>query len=124
MHIRVHFSIGSNVKQSTRGIVGTRSNSLSVGEESAKTDIILCEHAVVGLSEERAQDLLHRIDVTFVSHKGLDTFAASNIPELCCSITCSRDENVLIWGERETVLKPDSVYRLLLKKKIKNTLTS
>jgi len=67
-------SIGTNVKQSARGIVGSGSKSHSIGEEG------------------------DGVDVAVVSSEGLDALASPHVPQLGGGIASSRDEGVLVVG--------------------------
>jgi len=78
MSILVQLTVGAEVEQSAGGVIGTGAESLTVGEE------------------------LHRVDVGLVTQKCLDTFAGPNVPDLCCGIAGTRDEDLLLRRNRKT----------------------
>lgn len=72
--VLIELSIGTDIEQTASSIVGTRDKRMAIREE------------------------LNRIDIGFVSGKGLDGLASSNIPELRKRIAGTRDEGVLVGG--------------------------
>jgi len=77
MCILVKLSVSSQIKKTARGVVGSCTKSLSVGEE------------------------LDSIDVRLVSNKSLDTFTGANVPDLGSGIAGSRHKDVLLREKRE-----------------------
>lgn len=72
--IEVQFAIGANVKQPAGGVVGSRNERVTVGEE------------------------LDGVDVRLVARKGLHRLSGTDIPELGERVAGTRDEGVLVGG--------------------------
>lgn len=96
MCVRIQFSVGANIKQPARGVIRTRRKRIAI-REKPETDWS-CD----GGKKGSAVDLLDRVDVRLVTSERLGSLAAADIPELRGRVTGTRNENVLIWSQRET----------------------
>lgn len=70
--VLIELSIGTDIKQTASSIIRTSDKGMAIWKE------------------------LNRVDIRFVSRKGLNGLASSNIPELRKRITSTRDEGVLV----------------------------
>ena len=72
--VGVEFPVGTDIEETAGGVIGTSTEGVSVGEE------------------------LNGVDIGFVTSKGLDSLAGTDIPKFSEGIAGAGDEDVLVGG--------------------------
>ena len=72
--VALQFSVGADIEKTARSVVGTSTESVSVGEE------------------------LNGVDVRVVGGESLDTLLLSNVPKLCEGVASTGNELIVVEG--------------------------